>query len=78
MQVMQESKKDPKLFVTMKKSAETLNMNINISEMQRESLREKWSKVAGRLDLILMIIFLIANVIICVTVIGMGYSKLNN
>jgi hypothetical protein len=43
-----------------------------------ETLREKWSKVAGRLDLMLMMIFLCVNVIICVTVIEIGNGKLGS
>uniref|UniRef100_A0A914XH03 Uncharacterized protein n=1 Tax=Plectus sambesii TaxID=2011161 RepID=A0A914XH03_9BILA len=73
-----ESRSDPKLLVTIRKGTETLNLNINISDMRNESLRDQWSKVTHRLDLFLMIIFLIANVIICVIVMAIGNSKLND
>jgi hypothetical protein len=75
-----DKKTDPKLLVTLKKGVETLylNININISEMHRESLREQWAHVAARLDMILMVIFLILNAIILVAVIGIGNSMLND
>ena len=48
------------------------------SEKKSLSLRENWSKVASRIDLILMVIFLIANILVCISLLAIGNSKLNN
>uniref|UniRef100_A0A914WRR9 Uncharacterized protein n=1 Tax=Plectus sambesii TaxID=2011161 RepID=A0A914WRR9_9BILA len=69
---------DPKLLVTIKKGVETLNLNINIDDLRDESLRYRWSKATHRLDLIMMIVFLVINCIIVLVVLLVGNAKLNN
>ncbi len=61
---------DPQQLVTITKHR-------HINEKKSEALREKWNKVAGRIDLVLMIVFLIANVAVCASLLAVGNSKLN-
>jgi hypothetical protein len=66
------------MSVSVTNCIETINLQINIGENKSEALRKKWSMVANRLDLMLLVIFFVANAIICVWFLVVGNSKLND
>jgi hypothetical protein len=72
-----EDKTDPKQLVSNAGEVETRKKHVKIDEHQPEDLHKEWGKVAGRIDLILMAIFLATNIIISALLLAIGNSKLS-
>ncbi len=63
--------------ISAEKYVQTTYPFIHLDEKKAENLHEEWTKVAHRLDVYLMVIFLVANVTVCVCLLVIGNSKLN-
>ncbi len=74
-----ESNRDPKPLFTIAEVVDiTRNLYMNPGENKSEALRMKWNKVTGRIDLILLVTFSVANAAVCVCFLAIGASKLDD